>query len=164
MSVVCAALAVNAGAAESIPDACRLLSRAEIQGAIGGTATGFEHATTFRDGSTSICQGSVGGATITVRDSIESKQDNASERTIAQMMSSSGGDVETATTGAVTCTTTVPSQSMMEYGFDSICKIGQDGREVAVQASTRDRKAMVPVKALRQLVTLAGNRFGRDGH
>jgi len=86
MSVVCAALAVNAGAAESIPDACRLLSRAEIQGAIGGTATGFEHATTFRDGSTSICQGSVGGATITVRDSIESKQDNANERTIAQMM------------------------------------------------------------------------------
>jgi hypothetical protein len=46
MSVVCAALAVNAGAAERIPDACRLLSRAEIQGAIGGTATGFEHATT----------------------------------------------------------------------------------------------------------------------
>jgi hypothetical protein len=37
MSVVCAALAVNAGAAERIPDACRLLSRAEIQGAIGGT-------------------------------------------------------------------------------------------------------------------------------
>jgi hypothetical protein len=164
MSVVYAALVANAGAAENIPDACSLLSRAEIQGAIGGTATGFEHATAFRDGSTSMCQGSAAGAAITVRVSIESKQDRANEQTIARMMSSSGGEVETATAGAVTCTTMVPPQSMMEYGFDSICKISQDGREVAVQASTRDRKAMVPVRALRQLVTLAGNRFARDGH
>jgi hypothetical protein len=164
MTLVYAALAVNVGTAEGIPDACKLLSHAEIQSAFGVTATGFEHATTFRDGSTSICQGSVGGATVTLRVSIESEQDSANERTIGQMMSGSGGEVDTVTTGAVTCTTMVPPQSMVEYGFDSMCKISQGGREVAVQASTRDRKAIVPVTALRQLVTLAGSRFGRDGH
>jgi hypothetical protein len=80
------------------------------------------------------------------------------------MISSNGGEVETVTAGAVTCTTTVPAQSMIEYGFDSMCKISKDGREVAVQASTRDRNAMVPVTALRQLVMLASNRLSRDWH
>src|ERR1700728_4525243 len=73
IGVACVALAVNPATAETVPDACKLLSRMEIQREIGGTATGFAHATTFRNGSTSMCQGSVGGATITVRISIESK-------------------------------------------------------------------------------------------
>lgn len=164
MSLAWAALAMNVEAADRIPDACVLLSRAQIQSVVGGTARGFEHPTTFRDGSTSICQGSVGGATVTVRVSIESEQDRANEQTISRMMSSSGGEVKTVTMDGVTCTSMVPPQSMIEYGFDSMCKISKDGREVAVQASTRDRKAMVLVTALRKLVTLAGNRFSNGGH
>ena len=92
------------------------------------------------------------------------EQDRANEQTIAQMMSSSGGKVETMTAGAVTCTTIVPPQSMKEYGFDSMCKISQNRCEVAVRASARDRKAKVPVAALSRLVTLAGNHFSRYRH
>jgi hypothetical protein len=66
--------------------------------------------------------------------------------------------------GAVTCTAIAPPQSMIEYGFDSICEVSEDSREVAVQASTRDRKAMVPMTDLRQLVTLAGSRLRHSGH
>lgn len=163
IGVVCAALPMNLGAAESVPDACKLLSRMEIQREIGGTATGFEHPTTFRNGSTSMCQGSVGGATITMRVSIESKEDMANEQTIAQMMSASGGEVETVTAGAVTCTTMAPPQSMMEYGYDSICRISHSGLDIAVQANAHDRKAIVPVARLRPLVTLAAGRL-KDRH
>ncbi|HTT76248.1 MAG TPA: hypothetical protein VMF50_09765 [Candidatus Binataceae bacterium] len=157
--LVCAAAVSKAGAAERVPDACGLLSRTEIQRAIGGTAAGFNHATTFRGGSTSMCQGNIAGATVTVRVSIESKQDEANEQTIAQMMSSSGGKVETVTAGAVTCTTITPPRSMVAYGYDSMCRISQGWREVAVQASTRDRKAVVAITPLRQLVTLAARRL-----
>lgn len=161
---MCAAFAVNVRAAEGVPDACKLLSRAEIQSAIGGPATGFEHATTFRNGSTSMCQGSIGGAAVTVRVSIASEEDRANEQTIAQMMSKSGGRVETETAGAVTCTTMIPPPSMLEYGYDSMCRISQSGREVAVQASTRNRNAIVDAARLRQLVTLAAARLKADGH
>ncbi|HUN56743.1 MAG TPA: hypothetical protein VMU41_01390 [Candidatus Binataceae bacterium] len=164
IGVVCATVGAHAIAAESLPDACGLLSRAEIEHAIGGPATGFDHATTFREGSTSICQGSAGGATVTVRVSIESEQDEENERTIRQMMRSSGGKVETERAGAVTCTTTIPPESMMQYGFDSMCRVSEGGREAAVQASTRERKNMVPVADLRRLVILAGNRLSVGGH
>jgi hypothetical protein len=95
--------------------------------------------------------------------SLESAQDPRNEQAIARMMINRGGDVKTATTGAVTCTTIVPPPSMSEYGYDSICKISGNGREVAVQASTRDRNARVPVGPLRQLVMLAEHRLAGAG-
>jgi hypothetical protein len=164
IAVVGVTLAANAGAAGSVPDACRLMSRGEIQRAIGRTATGFEHATTFRNGSTSMCEGNVGGATVTLRVSIESEQDRANEQTIAKMISSSGGQVKTVEADGVACMTVIPPASMMEYGFDSMCKVNRDGREVAIQSSTHERQAMVPVARLRPLVTLAADRLGAAGH
>ncbi len=86
--IVLASLAAGTriAAAAGLADACGWLTRAEIQHAIGGTAAGFDHPTTFRGGSTSLCQGQVSGATVTVRVSAESKEDSANERAIAQMI------------------------------------------------------------------------------
>src|ERR1700684_2447170 len=119
-------------AAAGMADACGLLARVEIQHALGGTAAGFDHATAFRGGSTSMCQGQVSGATVTVRVSTESEQDGANERAIAQMITNSGGKVETEKAGTVTCTTIVPSAAMSDYGYDSICELKAGSRTIAV--------------------------------
>jgi hypothetical protein len=101
---------------------------------------------------------------VTVRFSMGSIQNRANEQTIARMLSSSGANVQTVTAGRVTCTTMVPPRSMMEYGFDSMLQ-DQSGQERSRGAGeTRDRNAIIPVTVLRQLVTLAGNRFNRNGH
>lgn len=150
-------------AAVGITDACGLLAREEIQRAIGGAVTGFDHVTAFRGGSTSMCQGQVNGATVTVRVSAESEQDSANERAIAQMIANSGGKVETETTGGVKCTEILPSATMSDYGYDSMCEVKKGSRTIAVQASTHDRKAIVPVAALRRLVTLAAGRWRGSG-
>jgi hypothetical protein len=151
-----------AGAA-GMANACSLLTLGEIQHALGGAVTGFDHATAFRGGSTSMCQGQVSGATVTVRVSAESQQDSANEQTIAQMITSSGGKVETERTEGVTCTTIIPTAAMSDYGYDSMCEVKADSRTMAVQASTRDQKAIVPVAALRELVKLAARRWPASG-
>lgn len=151
-----------AGAA-GMGNACGLLTRREIQHALGGAVTGFDHATAFRGGSTSMCQGQVSGATVTVRVSAESEQDSANERAIAQMITNSGGKVETETTEGVTCTEIVPSAAMSDYGYDSMCEVKADSRTIAVQANTRDQKAIVPLAALRELVKLAARRWPASG-
>jgi hypothetical protein len=150
-------------AAAGMANVCGLLARGEIQHALGGTATGFDHATEFRGGSTSMCQGQASGATVTVRVSAESEQDSANEQTIAQMITNSGGKVETETTEGVTCTTIIPTAAMSDYGYDSMCEVKEGSRTIAVQASTRDRKAIVPVAALRGLVRLAARRWRASG-
>lgn len=118
----------------------------------------------FRGGCTSLCQGRVNGAAVTVRISVESEQDSANERAIAQMISDSGGKVETATTEGMTCTEIVPSAAMSDYGYDSMCEVKAGSHTLAVQASTHDRKAIVPVAALQELVTLAARRWRPEAH
>jgi len=164
--IVLASLAAGTriAAAAGLADACGWLTRAEIQHAIGGTAAGFDHPTTFRGGSTSLCQGQVSGATVTVRVSAESKEDSANERAIAQMISDSGGKVETQTMEGMTCTKIVPSAAMSAYGYDSMCEIKAGSHTLAVQASTHDQKAIVPVAALQELVKLAARRWLAETH
>jgi hypothetical protein len=147
-------------AAEVVPDACGLLSRAEIQAVLGARPIGMEHAVKFRGGTTSLCQGRIGELTLTVRISMRSAQDSANEASIAQMITAGGGTVETIRTGATACTTIVPANAMAaEYGYDSMCTMNLGGREVAVQAETHRSDALVPAAKLRPLVTLAAKRL-----
>jgi hypothetical protein len=154
-------LAINSClAAEIVPDACGLVSRAEIQSALGSSPAGMDHAVTFRGGSTSLCQGRIGQVTLTVRVSVRSEQDSDNEATIAQMIITGGGKVETVITGAAKCTTIVPAATMAgEYGYDSMCAISLGNREVAVQAETHRLDDLIPVAKLRSLVMLAAKRL-----
>ena len=147
-------------AAATFPDACNLLSRAEIQAILGAPLTGMDKAVTFRGATTSLCQGRIGEVTLTVRISRRSAQDSDNEATIGQMIVAGGGKVETVRTGGTACATIVPAAAMAtEYGYDSMCTISLGEREVAVQGETHRLDALIPAAKLRPLETLAARRL-----
>ena len=165
IGVIVLAMPAIVHAADGIPDSCRLLNQAEIRNAMGGKVSGFKAPSTFRGGSSSLCQGRAGGAVLTIRVSEQSKQDDQNEGVIEQMISEGGGKVETVRTGAVACTTIVPAPAMAaDYGYDSLCAISEGGREIAVQAATHDQAEIAPVAQLRRLVLIAAQRLNDHAH
>jgi hypothetical protein len=160
MSLMIFAGSAITSAAGKVPDACGLLSRAEIQSALGAAPAGMVRAITFRQGTTSLCQGRIGGVTLTVRISARSTRDSDDEAAIGQMIIAGGGKVNTVRTGGMTCTTILPAAPMAaEYGYDSLCTLDAGEREVAVQTETHDLDALVPVAKLAPLVGVAAMRL-----
>lgn len=146
-------------AGDNAPDACKLISRREIQTILGAAPSGMDRATNFRNATTSVCEGQLGAAALMIRASMRSAQDRENEAAIEQLIIAGGGKVNRVTTEGSACTTIVPAAPMAaEYGYDALCTINSGELEVAVQSESHQLGALIPIDKLRSLVALAAKR------
>ena len=137
--------------AQPLPAACSLLTRAEIQSAIGATGP-MAPAGPF-------CQGQSQNRRVVLRIAHRAIAEDTETRGI-QAFRNMGGVVDVRRDGDITCSTAIPPASMAaQVGYNTTCSVRHANVVAAIEVAAPTQATMVSIARLRPLADILAGRF-----
>ena len=140
-----------AGADQPTTSACKLLTQAEVETALGIKLSPFAPSGSF-------CGAKSDSVSVMLRLAKSSGTQGDAKKSL-EMMKQMGMQVDVKTFGPITCSTLVPPAKMTQSGYNTTCSVTKPGSVAAIEVATKSQQSMVPIDKLRPLAEKMSPRF-----